>query len=165
MQCKSHAHQTVMLNCNFGVNWGIHISTRSFPRFVRCFVQVFTLFPSCRACWNNSSPMIPSFHSVKLTEGQPFFFSIAPNTTQHTKPNNTKPKDSPKRRETTVKRCETRNCHSQTLKCSPPGSSLKYFQVFSSKMQCFHPTPCIYHTSPSIPEKVASSGSGLVSPI
>ena len=86
--------------------------------------------------------------------------------TQHTKPNNTKPKDSPKKREARVKRCET--CGIATLKLSNVLLQEVVPTTFRcSRQRCSVPIqlPCIYHTSRSISEKVASSGSGLVSSI
>ena len=85
--------------------------------------------------------------------------------TQHKKPT-TPTKRLPKKARTRVKRCET--CENATLKLSNvllqevvPNTVRRSFQRCSVSNHL----PCIYHTSRSIFEKVASSRSGLLSSI
>ena len=86
------------------------------------------------------------------------------NPTQKTKQH--PPRDSQKKTRTRVKRCET--CENATLKLSNvllqevvPNTVRRSFQRCSVSNHL----PCIYHTSRSIFEKVASSRSGLLSSI
>ena len=72
----------------------------------------------------------------------------------------------PKKARNRVKRCET--CGIATLKLSNVLLQEVVPNTFRcSRQRCSVPIqlPCIYHTSRSISEKVASSGSGLVSSI